>query len=44
MIKNQLFCIYVAIGQKRSTIAQLTKTLEEKDAIILFNYCCCYCF
>jgi F-type H+-transporting ATPase subunit alpha len=31
--KNQLFCIYVGIGQKRSTIAELTKTLEEKDAL-----------
>ncbi|MEY4049883.1 MAG: synthase subunit 1, partial [Bacteroidota bacterium] len=27
---NQLFCIYVAVGQKRSTVADLTKTLEEK--------------
>ncbi|RHY03785.1 hypothetical protein DYB30_002390 [Aphanomyces astaci] len=24
---NQLFCIYVAVGQKRSTVADLTKTL-----------------
>jgi F-type H+-transporting ATPase subunit alpha len=31
--KNQLFCVYVGIGQKRSTIAELTKTLEEKDAL-----------
>lgn len=30
---NQLFCIYVAIGQKRSTVADLTKTLEEKNAL-----------
>ncbi len=26
-------CIYVAIGQKRSTIAQVVKTLEEYDAM-----------
>lgn len=32
-IKNQLFCIYVGIGQKRSTIAELIKILEEKDAL-----------
>jgi F-type H+-transporting ATPase subunit alpha len=27
--KKKLFCIYVAIGQKRSTVAQLVRTLEE---------------
>jgi F-type H+-transporting ATPase subunit alpha len=26
-------CIYVAIGQKRSTVAQVIKTLEEHDAL-----------
>ena len=26
-------CIYVAIGQKKSTIAQVVKTLEENDAL-----------
>ncbi len=31
--KNKLFCIYVAIGQKRSTVAQLVKKLEEKGAM-----------
>jgi len=30
---NQLFCIYVAVGQKRSTVAELTRTLEEKNAL-----------
>jgi F-type H+-transporting ATPase subunit alpha len=30
---KKLFCIYVAIGQKRSTVAQLVKTLEENDAM-----------
>lgn len=28
--KQKLFCIYVAIGQKRSTVAQLVKQLEEQ--------------
>ena len=30
---EKLYCIYVAIGQKRSTIAQLVKTLEEYGAL-----------
>jgi F-type H+/Na+-transporting ATPase subunit alpha len=30
---EKLFCIYVAIGQKRSTVAQLVKTLEDYDAM-----------
>ena len=29
----KLFCIYVAIGQKRSTVAQLVRTLEENGAM-----------
>ena len=28
-----VFCIYVAIGQKASTVAAITKTLEEKGAL-----------
>ncbi|WP_026897019.1 F0F1 ATP synthase subunit alpha [Daejeonella oryzae] len=28
-----VFCIYVAIGQKNSTVAQIVKTLEEKGAM-----------
>jgi len=28
-----LFCIYVAVGQKRSTVAQLMKTLDDSDAM-----------
>lgn len=28
-----VYCIYVAIGQKGSTVAQITKTLEEKGAM-----------
>jgi F-type H+-transporting ATPase subunit alpha len=30
---KKLFCIYVAIGQKRSTVAQLVRTLEENGAM-----------
>ncbi|MEM9583612.1 MAG: F0F1 ATP synthase subunit alpha, partial [Pseudomonadota bacterium] len=30
---GKLYCIYVAIGQKRSTVAQLVKKLEETGAI-----------
>jgi len=30
---KKLYCIYVAIGQKRSTVAQLVKTLEEQGAL-----------
>jgi len=28
-----MFCIYVAVGQKRSTVAQVVKTLEQYDAM-----------
>jgi len=31
--KNKLYCIYVAIGQKRSTVAQILKTLEDAGAM-----------
>ena len=30
---RKLYCIYVAIGQKRSTVAQIVKTLEENGAL-----------
>ncbi|MGQ3113661.1 MAG: F0F1 ATP synthase subunit alpha, partial [Brevundimonas sp.] len=29
----KLYCIYVAVGQKRSTVAQIVKTLEESGAL-----------
>jgi F-type H+-transporting ATPase subunit alpha len=29
----KLYCIYVAIGQKRSTVAQIVKSLEERGAL-----------
>jgi len=31
--KKKLYCIYVAIGQKRSTVAQIVKRLEDSDAM-----------
>jgi len=30
---DKLYCIYVAIGQKRSSVAQIVKTLEENGAM-----------
>ena len=34
---KKLYCIYVAVGQKRSTVAQLVRTLEDHGAM---NYTC----
>jgi F-type H+/Na+-transporting ATPase subunit alpha len=34
--KIKLYCVYVAIGQKRSTVAQFVKVLEEQGAL---EYC-----
>ncbi|EKX73389.1 ATP synthase alpha chain subunit, putative [Theileria equi strain WA] len=31
--KDRMYCIYVAIGQKRSTVARILKVLEEHDAL-----------
>ncbi len=31
--KKKLYCVYVAIGQKRSTVAQLVKRLTDADAM-----------
>ena len=31
--KDKLYCIYVAIGQKRSSVAQIVKTLEDAGAM-----------
>jgi F-type H+-transporting ATPase subunit alpha len=33
---RKLYCVYVAIGQKRSTVAQIVKTLEDHGAL---DYC-----
>ena len=30
---KKLFCIYVAVGQKRSTVAQIVRSLEEQGAM-----------
>ena len=30
---QKLYCIYVAVGQKRSTVAQIVRTLEEQGAM-----------
>ena len=29
----RLYCIYVAIGQKRSTVANIVKVLKDNDAL-----------
>jgi len=31
--KKKLYCIYVAVGQKRSTVAQIVRALEENGAM-----------
>ncbi len=31
--ENKLYCIYVAVGQKRSTVAQILNALEERKAL-----------
>jgi len=31
--ERQLYCIYVVVGQKRSTVAQVVKKLEERGAL-----------
>ena len=31
--KVKLYCVYVAVGQKRSTVAQFVKVLEERGAL-----------
>lgn len=30
---KKLYCVYVAVGQKRSTVAQFVQTLEQHDAL-----------
>ena len=32
-INKQLYCIYVAIGQKRSTVSNIVRLLRERDAL-----------
>lgn len=31
--EDKLYCVYVAVGQKRSTVAQFVKVLEERGAL-----------
>ena len=33
LLAKKLYCVYVAIGQKRSTVAQFVQTLEQYDAL-----------
>ena len=33
MIINRIYCIYVAIGQKRSTVIQIVERLRKEDAL-----------
>jgi len=30
---QELYCVYVAVGQKRSTVAQIVKTLQDFGAL-----------
>jgi len=30
---KKLYCVYVAVGQKRSTVAQLVKVLQDRNAL-----------
>jgi F-type H+-transporting ATPase subunit alpha len=32
-VQKQLYCVYVAVGQKRSTVAQIIKILKEEKAM-----------
>jgi len=32
-VSKRLHCVYVAVGQKRSTVAQFVKTLEDNDCL-----------
>src|SRR5262245_35755543 len=34
---RKLYCVYVAVGQKRSTVAQIVKTLEDNGAMEYAN-------
>lgn len=35
--EDKLYCVYVAIGQKNSTVAQFVQKLEENGLYYLFN-------
>lgn len=38
-LEKKLYCIYVAIGQKRSTVAQLVKRLTDAGKIVFVAEC-----
>jgi len=40
-ITKQMYCIYTSIGQKKSTIVQLYKVLEEKNALFYTTIVSC---
>lgn len=40
--KKKLFCIYVAIGQKRSTVAQIMKRLTDSGNLNFYYYICAF--
>ena len=40
--KDKLYCIYVAIGQKRSTVAQILKNTRRCRCYGIHDYCFCY--
>ena len=35
---QKLYCVYVAVGQKRSTVAQFVKVLEENGALEYYDH------
>ena len=41
--KKKLYCVYVAVGQKRSTVAQLVKRLEDAGEFFFLCVCVCVC-
>ena len=40
--EEDVYCIYVAIGQKQSTVAQVVDKLKEHRSNGIYNHCCCY--
>ena len=39
-----VFCIYVAIGQKASTVASVAAELGKRWRYAIYSYCCSICF
>ena len=40
---ENVVCVYVGIGQKASTVAQVVNVLEEKNAMAYYNCCFSKC-